>query len=93
MAARVDVRSDQTGSWSVVEVGKDKNVRATSYHRKRDAQAAARKVAQARGGGVVVIHARSGRVAEQQTVPAGRVAKAARAKRANRGRGRELAES
>lgn len=39
------------------------------FHRQLDARAEARRVAQAGGGGEVVIHALSGRVAERNTVP------------------------
>lgn len=67
MARQVQVKSNQSGGWSVV--GSGRNAAGETFHRQRDAQVAARKAVQSRGGGEVVIHSKSGRIAERQTVP------------------------
>lgn len=40
-----------------------------SFHRQQDARNLARRIVQDAGGGEIVIHSRSGRIADRQTVP------------------------
>lgn len=61
------ITSKDAGQWVVVGPGDSES---GPYHRQRDARAAARRIVQRSGGGEVVIHSRSGRIAERQTVPA-----------------------
>jgi hypothetical protein len=64
--ARADVRSDQTGEWRVLVAGETDSA---SYKRQREAEVAARRLVSAQGGGQVVIHTRTGRLTDVQTVP------------------------
>jgi hypothetical protein len=62
------VASDSDEGWVVV-IGSRKSA---PVHRVREAVQQARREIQGRGGGVVTVHSRSGRIVEQQTVPKGR---------------------
>jgi Uncharacterized protein conserved in bacteria (DUF2188) len=64
--ARADVRSDQTGEWRVLVAGETDSA---PYKRQRDAEVAARRLVSAQGGGEVIIHTRTGRLTDVQTVP------------------------
>jgi len=61
---RVDVRSEE-GHWIVVSDGQT----LRDFERFRDAELKARQIAQSRGGGEIVIHARGGEMIEKQSVP------------------------
>lgn len=63
---QADVRSDQTGEWVVV---KPDGERLSVHHRQRDAELAARRLVRSQGGGKIVVHARTGRLKDVQTVP------------------------
>jgi uncharacterized protein DUF2188 len=74
--ARADVTSQETGEWTVKIGGEPV---AGQYKRQREAEIAARRLVRDQGGGEVVIHTRTGRLRDVQTVRspnAGRVAKA-----------------
>lgn len=65
MAVVATVRAESAGGWVVLVGGAE----IGAFRRQREARVAARRAVQRAGGGEVRVESRSGRVAEQETVP------------------------